>query len=395
MQDDSSPTTGQNIAPGTPQREKMPLHEPQSTSPRLRSPKKLIMMPVDRTERRSTQGCCRCCLDDQTVKVEPKTFFANERTFIQWMTAGMLLAAIAATLLDGQEDNTPGVVFIAISIAVMLYALVAFQWRSARIRQRAPGPYDDRLGPVALTTALVLALIVTTHLQLREEADMCKCAKSLGWSIQAATCVVDATTSWQEAAFCTSHKRGPTAQDRFQHSLHDVTAGCSLIADSISLPPFFTPSGLAWSAQHQVLLTVSKYQLCTVSLEKRLTTVPQIPGNRSITGSGSISWSVTATAEPVKDLCGCVSGHGWSNDESTCEEGKTTSVAEAAYCALNMPKVAGSSTVSSFSLGKNANMIWSLPDLDVESITLGQNASTIFIGIERPVNASEFTIHTA
>jgi uncharacterized membrane protein YidH (DUF202 family) len=139
MQDDSSPTTGQNIAPGTPQREKMPLHEPQSTSPRLRSPKSLIMMPVDRTERRSTQGCRRCCLDDQTVKVEPKTFFANERTFIQWMTAGMLLAAIAATLLDGQEDNTPGVVFIAISIAVMLYALVAFQWRAARIRQRAPG----------------------------------------------------------------------------------------------------------------------------------------------------------------------------------------------------------------------------------------------------------------
>jgi hypothetical protein len=220
---------------------------------------------------------------------------------------------------------------------------------------------------------------------------VCQCAKSSGWSIQAATCVVDATTSRQEAAFCASHKRGPTVQDRFQHSLHDVTAGCSLIADSNSLPPFFTPSGLAWSAQHQVLLTVSKYQLCTVSLEKRPITIP----GQTSPGGGSISWSVTATAEPVKDLCGCLSGHGWSNDESTCEEGKTTSVAEAAYCALNMPKAAGPSTASSFSLGRNANMVLSLPDLDIESITLGQNASTIYIGIEGPENASEFTVHTA
>ena len=38
---------------------------------------------------------------------------------------------------------------------------------------------------------------------------------------------------------------GPTIDDRYQHSTHDPANGCELIADSRTLPPFFTPSGLA------------------------------------------------------------------------------------------------------------------------------------------------------
>ena len=68
------------------------------------------------------------------VKVEPKTFFANERTFIQWLTAGMLLGTLSLAFLDIRED-TPGIGFIVVAILILLYALVVFQWRSCRIRQ--------------------------------------------------------------------------------------------------------------------------------------------------------------------------------------------------------------------------------------------------------------------
>eukprot|EP01052_Picozoa_sp_SAG31_P004153 SAG31_NODE_169_length_21415_cov_29.765338_15_plen_733_part_00 len=83
-----------------------------------------------------------CCLSTglpvmtvTRVKVEPKTFFANERTFIQWLTAGMLLGTLSLAFFDMQHDTT-GILFTIIAAFVMVYALVAFQWRSCRIRER-------------------------------------------------------------------------------------------------------------------------------------------------------------------------------------------------------------------------------------------------------------------
>lgn len=35
-----------------------------------------------------------------TVRVEPKTFFANERTLLQWLNIAVLLASVAITLLS-------------------------------------------------------------------------------------------------------------------------------------------------------------------------------------------------------------------------------------------------------------------------------------------------------
>lgn len=39
------------------------------------------------------------------IKIEPKTFFANERTFIHWMTASVLLITLAMALLTVQNDE--------------------------------------------------------------------------------------------------------------------------------------------------------------------------------------------------------------------------------------------------------------------------------------------------
>ena len=34
------------------------------------------------------------------VRVEPKTFFANERTFIQWLSVGMLLMSVGIAIVE-------------------------------------------------------------------------------------------------------------------------------------------------------------------------------------------------------------------------------------------------------------------------------------------------------
>jgi uncharacterized membrane protein YidH (DUF202 family) len=39
------------------------------------------------------------------VKVEPKTFFANERTFIQWLSAALLLFTVSVGRVEVRSFN--------------------------------------------------------------------------------------------------------------------------------------------------------------------------------------------------------------------------------------------------------------------------------------------------
>lgn len=62
------------------------------------------------------------------VKVEPKTFFANERTFIQWLTAAILLLTLGSALIDlGSSDaRLTGFIIIPVAFFVMMYALTMY-----------------------------------------------------------------------------------------------------------------------------------------------------------------------------------------------------------------------------------------------------------------------------
>jgi len=114
------------------------------------------------------------------VKVEPKTFFANERTLLQWLSMSILLLFLALGLLaieSGGSNALPfggvnapastlgspfagaicGIIIAPISIMFMLYALWTYIVRARRIaRREASTRFDDVLGPVALVVILVL-----------------------------------------------------------------------------------------------------------------------------------------------------------------------------------------------------------------------------------------------
>jgi len=97
-------------------------------------------------------------------KIEPKTFFANERTFIQWLGAAILLASLSMALITVSADNggqtlSMGIVLFVISIGFLLYALGIFLWRARQIRAKKDGPYDDWFGPVLLVSILAVAMI--------------------------------------------------------------------------------------------------------------------------------------------------------------------------------------------------------------------------------------------
>ncbi|KAL4855568.1 Vacuolar transporter chaperone 4 [Chlorella vulgaris] len=105
-------------------------------------------------------------------KIEPKTFFANERTFLSWLHMAVTIGSIATALLGfsgsskkpGSEPDGSGLIeFIAcvllpVAIAMCGYALLVFVWRGSQIRDKSSNLYDDRRGPLGLAAVIVVAL---------------------------------------------------------------------------------------------------------------------------------------------------------------------------------------------------------------------------------------------
>ncbi|KAI9506621.1 VTC domain-containing protein [Coemansia spiralis] len=102
------------------------------------------------------------------VRVEPKVFFANERTFLSWLNFAIVLGSLALGLLNfgDRTGKIAGAAFTLIAMFVMVYALMLFQWRAERIRRRESGPYDDRVGPTVLVVVLICAVVLNFYLKI-------------------------------------------------------------------------------------------------------------------------------------------------------------------------------------------------------------------------------------
>lgn len=103
------------------------------------------------------------------MRVEPKTFFANERTFLSWLHMAVTIGSISSALValasqsDADEASSKMIDIVAlcllpISIFFCVYAMYTFHWRAEKIRRREDGNYDDRRGPLVLAGTLATAL---------------------------------------------------------------------------------------------------------------------------------------------------------------------------------------------------------------------------------------------
>ncbi|KAF9374280.1 vacuolar transporter chaperone [Podila verticillata] len=92
------------------------------------------------------------------VRMEPKVFFANERTFLNWLQFTVLLGSIALTLLnfaDSPATQTSGAVLTVITLLAMIYALGVFHVRLSNILStKGNRQFHDRIGPTVLCVFL-------------------------------------------------------------------------------------------------------------------------------------------------------------------------------------------------------------------------------------------------
>ena len=136
------------------------------------------------------------------IKIEPKTFFANERTLLQWLSMSTLLLFLSLGLLAFEAGGSPsdtinlfrgdntgivtegssaiskrkitaadmvGLALAPVAILFMVYALVTYLIRANRIARREPSTrYDDIFGPSALVSFLFLVSIASIILVAKQ-----------------------------------------------------------------------------------------------------------------------------------------------------------------------------------------------------------------------------------
>ncbi|KAI8642249.1 VTC domain-containing protein [Parasitella parasitica] len=106
------------------------------------------------------------------ARIEPKVFFANERTFIHWLHFSAIILSAALTLMNFGDgvNKIVGAVFFGISMIFALYAFGFYRWRSYRIRKLPDLRFDDIYGPVFLCILLVGALVLNFALRFNSPA---------------------------------------------------------------------------------------------------------------------------------------------------------------------------------------------------------------------------------
>ena len=111
------------------------------------------------------------------VRVEPKVYFATERTFLSWLEFSIILGAIAASLVNFGDNlsliSAWGFTFVA--VVALLYSVVIYALRVRMIRKRRAqvgGRYYDKWGTSLLCVGLLAATAVSFGLRLKYGSDM-------------------------------------------------------------------------------------------------------------------------------------------------------------------------------------------------------------------------------
>ncbi|KAL3605632.1 vacuolar transporter chaperone [Fusarium poae] len=107
------------------------------------------------------------------VRVEPKVYFAAERTFLGWLEFSIYVGTIAVTLLNFGSHPTPthfwvAGVFTLLAILSLCYSVFTYLYRSQGIRSRKVVKFYDRWGPSALCGALFIGVALNFVFEGRE-----------------------------------------------------------------------------------------------------------------------------------------------------------------------------------------------------------------------------------
>ncbi|KAL8712872.1 MAG: hypothetical protein Q9220_003080 [cf. Caloplaca sp. 1 TL-2023] len=105
----------------------------------------------------------RLIKDAGPVRVEPKVWLANQRTFIKWQHISVLLATLGLGLYNAAGAHNSVARSLALAYTLISALSAAWGWwiymvRSRMIRERSGKDFDSIYGPIVVCLALIVAL---------------------------------------------------------------------------------------------------------------------------------------------------------------------------------------------------------------------------------------------
>jgi len=109
--------------------------------------------------------------DSGPLKVEPKVWLANERTFLKWQHICVLLGGLSVALYNAAGKNTIaeifGFIYLLIAAFAGVWGVVQHRIRRNMIVARSGKDFDNWIGPLVVAIALMIALVLNFFFQYR------------------------------------------------------------------------------------------------------------------------------------------------------------------------------------------------------------------------------------
>lgn len=104
------------------------------------------------------------------LKIEPKVWLANERTFLKWQHIAILQGGLALALYSSAGKNLlaeiMGIAYIAIAVFAGLWGYYMQRRRRTMIMERSGKDFDNMVGPIVISVTLIVALILNFTFQV-------------------------------------------------------------------------------------------------------------------------------------------------------------------------------------------------------------------------------------
>ena len=97
----------------------------------------------------------------QQIKIEPKTFFANERTYLQWFNASAFICSGGIAIFEiSSEAKISAIIMISFGIIMLLYSMFIYYYRMNGLINHKIQIYHDSWGPLLMTLGLILTVVL-------------------------------------------------------------------------------------------------------------------------------------------------------------------------------------------------------------------------------------------
>tara|TARA_B100001248_G_scaffold261619_1_gene253372 strand:- start:920 stop:2563 length:1644 start_codon:yes stop_codon:yes gene_type:complete len=122
----------------------------------------------EKKEELSSKNCCSLIkrkenkiIKQTQVKIEPKTFFANERTYLQWFNSSIFVASAGLTINTFDPNRIIGYILIVLGGLIIFYAGIIYHFRNKALKNRQNYNYSDSIGPYFLSIGVIASFIIS------------------------------------------------------------------------------------------------------------------------------------------------------------------------------------------------------------------------------------------